>query len=407
MKKILSLFAVLSLATACIYPYQPDLEEAPQGVLVVDGNLMIGEPSTVQIGLMSSLWPGKTDPGTPSDGYWYSIGRSGDAIRVWAEDDAGGVYEGQLVANDWYSPMVPYILPLENAPSDRKYRVCVQMGGEQYSSDWIKPLAPPTFKRISFKASNTLSNQDVTVQVSLEGGPDATGYILLSYDETWRFHTDYYPNYEYDYATNSVSLRTHPWDRYWCWKTVDPHTQIPLDYTQMAGSGVKDYPLLKFSRYDNRNHSRYSIRVKARTIDRETYKFLSHLEESTESGDNLFTPNPGEVPGNLRCETDPDRMVMGYVTVAVTTSMRAYNGSQFLLSRQPSPYDLAYPDQWPRVSGAPYWRDFYDMGYMPLIENNLPPSDGVQMGPYGWGWASCYDCVAAGGTLTAPDFWEE
>ena len=59
------------------------------------------------------------------------------------------------------------------------------------------------------------------------------------------------------------------------------------------------------------------------------------------------------------------------------------------------------------MAGENSWRDFYSWGYMPLIENNLPPSDGVQMGPYGWGWASCYDCVAAGGTLTAPDFWEE
>ena len=42
MKKILPLLAVLFLATACIYPYQPDLEEAPEGVLVVDGNLVLG-----------------------------------------------------------------------------------------------------------------------------------------------------------------------------------------------------------------------------------------------------------------------------------------------------------------------------------------------------------------------------
>ena len=79
MKKILPLLAVLSLATACIYPYQPDLEEAPEGVLVVDGNLVLGEMSTVYVGSMSSLWPGPDDarPKIP-------------VKRVWAEDDAGG-----------------------------------------------------------------------------------------------------------------------------------------------------------------------------------------------------------------------------------------------------------------------------------------------------------------------------
>lgn len=409
MKKSLSIIAVLALATACIYPYQPDMDAAPEGVLVVDGSLMIGEMSTVRIGFMNSLWPDKNNdqyyPGGGGGGYMYAIGDM-SPVRVWAEDETGAVYEGVPSMTEWsYSPLTPFKIPTENAPSDRNYRVCVSVNGQQYSSDWIKPLAPPIIKSISFKAPN--NSQDVTVQVSLDSGADATGYMLLSFDEAWRFHTDYYPNYQYDPASNSVSLRVFSWDRYWCWKTVDPGTQIPIDYTEMAGSGVKDYPLHRFSRYDNRNHQRYSILVKARTIDKATYKFLSHLEELSQSGDNLFSPNPGEIPGNLRCETDPERMVMGYVTIAITSSKRAYNGSQFLLTRLPSPYALSYPLQWPRIPGEPAWREFYDMGYMPLVENTLPPVEGQEMGPYGWGWDSCYDCIAAGGTQTRPDFWED
>ena len=145
MKKILPLLAVLSLATACIYPYQPDLEEAPEGVLVVDGNLVLGEMSTVYVGSMSSLWPGPDDarPKIP-------------VKRVWAEDDAGGVYEGTISSDgqtDAHIPMTKYVLHTENAPVGHNYRVCVNTDDALYTSDWIKPLTPPVIKKINFRAN--------------------------------------------------------------------------------------------------------------------------------------------------------------------------------------------------------------------------------------------------------------
>ena len=416
MKKILSLLAVLSLATACIYPYQPDLEDAPEGVLVVDGNLVIGEKSTVSIGFMSSLWPKNNEQGSGGNIVYYTRASSDGRIHVWAEDDAGGTYDGvpytggpmgfESSYSYYYSYVnLPYTIDLENAPTDRSYRVCVSAGNYDYTSDWIKPLAPPVIKKITFKASKPSDKADVTVCVTLDSGPDATGYVLLSFEETWRFHADYYPNYEYDRRTNTVSDRITPWTRYWCWKHVDNNRVFPVDYTGMTSSTLKDYPFHSFSRYDNRNHQRYSILLKARTVDKQTYQYLSHLEESSESGDNLFSPNPGEIAGNLRCENDPDQMVLGYVTVAQSASMRVYNNSQYLISQYLSPYSLAYPPQWPKFDGGPWFGEFYDMGYMPLIENTLPESD-ADFGPYGWGAPYCYDCIAAGGFQTQPDFWE-
>ena len=396
MKKILPLLAVLSLATACIYPYQPDLEEAPEGVLVVDGNLVLGEMSTVYVGSMSSLWPGPDDarPKIP-------------VKRVWAEDDAGGVYEGTISSDgqtDAHIPMTKYVLHTENAPVGHNYRVCVNTDDALYTSDWIKPLTPPVIKKINFRANLN----DVMVNVTLDGGPDATGYLLLSFDETWRFHTEYYLNYDYDSRANTVTeYRDNAWDRYWCFRSLDKGLPIPVNYTGMSTSGVKDFPLHSFSRYDDRNHRRYSIRVKARTIDKRTYDFLQHLEESTGAGDNLFTPNPGEIPGNLRCETEPDRMVLGYVTVSTATTQRAYIGSQYLLTRERNPYALRYPLRNGNLIGENSWRDYYNKGYMPLIPNTLPNSDPSEEGPYGWGEARCYDCFAAGGTQDVPDFWEE
>ena len=405
MKKILSILSVMALATACIYPYQPDLGNAPEGVLVVDGSLVIGEKSTVWIGYMQSLWPKNNNSDDNITGSSYSS----NTAHVWAEDDGGGKYEGTLDYSGAMNPYAyysyvnaPYSIPLENAPADRNYRLCVQTDGLLFSSDWMKPLAPPVLKDITFKATEPEEGAIVTVGVSLDGGEESTGYVLLSFDETWRFHADYYPYYDYDPITNEVIDRVAAWDRFWCWKSSDNGQQTPVDFTGMTSASLKEYPLHTFSRYDNRNHQRYSIRVTARTIDKTTYHYLSHLEESTESGDNLFTPNPGEIAGNLRCETEPDRLVLGYVTVTRAVSLRTYLNSKYLLTARSSSsliYPLANPG-----AGLPGWREYYQWGYLPLAAN---PSPDEKSGPYGWGEARCYDCIAAYGTQERPDFWED
>ena len=429
MKKIVSLLAVLSLATACIYPYQPDFENEDDldNILVVDGNILIGEVSTVRISFLTNMWPKKVDPETNPGGggfyytratshekspVYYIVPEYAENITVWAEDDGGGKYEATLDTESLfatyasvgsYVPGLPYTISTEDAPGDRSYRLCVQVKELLYTSDWIKPLTPPILKKVTFKSSKT----DVTVCATLDGGSDATGYVLITFDETWRFHAERYPYFDYNPDANTVTERLYPeWDRYWCWMNSDKGTQLPVDFTGMTSSSLKEYPIHHFSRYDNRNHKRYSIRVKARTIDKKTYEYLSHLEENSDGGGSLFTPNPGEVAGNLRCETEPERMVLGYVTVGRSTSMRVFMDGRYLLSRTLSPYELAYPLQWGQGEADPGWPEYYRMGYMPVEENNLPDPD-PNFGPYGWASAECYDCIAAGGTQVKPDFWEE
>ena len=89
----------------------------------------------------------------------------------------------------------------------------------------------------------------------------------------------------------------------------------------MAEAGVSGYPLLSFPRTDNRNHRRYCVNVKARTLSPKTYRFLKNLQDISSGGDNLFTPEPGEIAGNLHCESDPDRMVLGYVLYIIVKSI--------------------------------------------------------------------------------------
>lgn len=388
MRKILLLLAAFLCTTACIYPYSPELEEAPEGVLSVDGNICIGSTSTVRLGTLLSLWKAEWKPADFS------------GARVWVEDDAGGEYPGTSApygyGYGWNQPA--YTIDTRNAPADRRYRLCVEALGDRFVSDWNDVLPPPRIRDISFSADE----ENVFVSVSVDGGEDGTGYVLLSYEETWEFHADYPLDYQvtYDSMTDMVAISPlilSDYSRYWCWQSVSTGRVYPVDYTGRTESGLSGYPLASFSRRDNRNHRRYCINVTARSISKDSYRFLRNLEENTDGGDNLFTPNPGEIAGNLRCESNPERTVLGYALFSFATSKRAFLDSRYLKPSPPAALD--YPL-------ANFYTGLWKIGYLPLVENK-PGYDPKVEGPYGWGPRRCYDCTAAGGTKTKPDDWDE
>lgn len=402
MKKHLSILAFCFCVTACIYPYTPELDEAPEGILAVDANISLGDVSTVRLGTLYSLYPEQD----------FRYPDFSDA-EVWLEDDAGGSYRGSIfqpssaasgylasssydyMYGGYYDPSNPVVyIDTRNVPGDRKYKLYIKALGATYTSDWSDFGEPPVITDIQFLADDEF----VTVAVSLDGGPDATGYALLSFDETWRFHVDYIPMFTVTPMGNSFRIQeTGPDDsKYWCWKSQNNMRTYPVDYTSMTSDGVTNWPLQRFPRYDNRNHQRYTVNVKANTISKSTYRFLKNLEDLSSGGDNLFTPTPGEIASNLHCESDPDRMVLGYVLFSKSVSRRAWMGREFYKGR-PGYSTLAWPL-------PDMYKMYYEAGFT-VLEHTDSPREGE--GEYGWGPPSCYDCTAAGGTLTRPEFWED
>ena len=403
MRKILTLLAVSLCATACIYPYTPELEEAPEGVLTVDGNISIGDVSTVRLGSLRSLWKSSKTAALPDL----------QGAKVWVEDDAGTRYPGILDQSgsvphsdlvfpqpiDLYNPSPTFTIHTEDAPADRQYRLCIEALGATYASDWGEIAPAPVIREIEFVCGE--NDELVTVAVSVDGGEAETGYLQLSYDETWEFHAEYYPTFTVNTSSWSIQPGTPAgYENYWCWRSADNHAIYPVDYSGMAEKGVTAWPLTRFMRTDNRNHRRYCIRVKAKTLNEASYRFLKNLEQNTDGGDNLFTPTPGEIAGNLRCESDPERMVLGYVTIGRTVSKRAFLDSRYHRDHAPSLSGIVYP------TDANYPTVYYQ-GYLPLFLNENWDRDPAQEGEYGWGSKRCYDCVAAGGTRKKPDFWDQ
>jgi len=374
----------LSLASAllaglftfsCTYPYDPEISTETERVLVVDGEILVGGESTLRLTYMTSL----------SD-------LSGNALhpqaRGWIEDSEGNRYEPV------YQGLTSTIsIPTQEAVAGRKYRAIIEADGERYVSDWVKAHKAPTIKKIHFAAGEDY----VSVYADVDAGKSQTGYMGFSYEETWHFHSDYIPDYLVNPTNWTYSQLMTTWPYYWCYRTVVAPSRVLLDYSAMTGSGTKNFQVTSFLRSDSRNHDRYSILIRAYSLSRDAYLYNKQMQELSDLGGDLFSPEPGMMQGNLVCETTPERKVFGLVLAAEVTEKRAFLDSRYLREPRQDDSFMISPE-----TDEDKYNYYYIMNYRPIKYITL---EGQMV--MGWGPHRCTNCLEAGGTQERPDFWDE
>ena len=369
MNKRVFLLTALALSS-CVYPFSVDTEDQLQeNALVIDANILLGNTSTVTLSYLQPLKVGQraSSYGTPQG-------------IVLLEDDKGNTYPAE---NDFGV----YRIPSFPVNDHVRYRLTVLVEDKTYRSEWIEPTDPPEITGISFAASET----QVIVQLSIRDHGEGSGYASATFEEIWKFHADFMRQYEYDSQTNSVFMLMMPDEsHYWCWNKIVNGYLYNIDYTSLNGE-VDSFPVYKFLRTSNRNHEEYNIRVKVWNLTPEQYRYRKMLEDNASIGGNLFSPEPGEVRGNVFCETDTSVKVYGYVNVSRVNVKDAVLDSRY--NRWVAPKTLVEVD-------PSEYLDYSERGYAP-VELMISSEGGDTVG---WGLGRCYDCTLAGGTLEKPSF---
>ena len=371
MKKILSTLLMLGAVTSCIYPYNPDIEDKEvDDILVVDGEIILGGISTFTLSRIS-----------PINGAALELPRG----QAWIEDDAGSIYSSGS------DPSSELTIDTGIAEIGHQYRAHLQVGGEEYVSEWLTPKPAPEILGIAFDATDRMVN----VKVSLDGGADGTGYIGVTFEETWEFHSEQEALYIIEPKSWTYPPMMNEYPYYWCWRTAKPKDFVLIDYTSLDNPVIEDRQVYSFSRYDNRNHKKYSILVQARSLAPEAYAYKNYIQDLSQVGGDLFTPEPGMLKGNFHCESDPGKQVLGLVYAATLSSRRAWLGTTYQMTR---PVDDSYliiltKEQMP---------SYYFMGYRPVKDIIRGEESGI-----GWGPERCINCIVAGGTQEKPDFWDD
>ena len=374
MKKFVITALAALLVSACVYPYKPELEEKDlEKQLVVDGKILVGGTSTITVNYLQPL--SASSAGIP-------------LAEAWVEDDKGNKYYPD---ND-HAKGSYFVIQMPWAPSDAQYRTVIKCDAETYVSAWLTPDPAPEITDIRFTADEGY----VHVLADLDTHMERPGNYGFMYEETWEFHSDFYPELFINPETWEYYQPMGGYPFFWCYKSVASQGLVLLGTESLQADGgiIRGVPVKSFARTDTRNHRKYSILVKEFALSREAYDFNRQLEEMAEIGGDLFTPDPGALPSNVVCESNANKKAMGMVLVGNVSSKRVFFTSPYLIRRNATADFVDVPQ-----NEMSYY--YYELNYRPVQK-----VAGEQGTFNGWAPHRCINCVEAGGTLEKPYFWE-
>lgn len=395
MKKIALYLAGLLLTASCIYPFEPETPPVDR-CLVFEGNLVIGESSTMAVRLLQPLSANEV----VATDTWNISGEA----RVECTD--GTVING--VPRLRGSNEVAFIFNLTNASAKEAYRVWFTDDETKkvYRSNWMKVEKAPLIERIDFVPDD----RNVKVRLTLTGPTDDTRYFCWTYTEDWEIHSDFLPLYLYRYGVDPYNIRglayeeiQGEYDKYYCWNRASSKEVFVADTRDLNSRTLPARQIAEFGRTTPRCQELYCISVTAYGISADRYAYIHHMNEVSNIQGDLFSPNPSAMRGNLRCEQDSTELVLGYVGVCQTTMTRAFfEGTRYYTGRVD--YSVRFfpnlSEPLEAESNEKGYDYFYSRGDRPLYLVADENGDEKMQ----WAPRRCVDCTMTG-TKNKPSYW--
>mgnify|MGYP003583318440 CR=1 FL=1 len=373
MKYKLYIILLLSfLLGACRDKFLPAINDRDtDAVLIVEGNITPGSTSNITLSFSKSVNEALGDPYIKN-------------ASVQIEND-----NGLLIAT--LLPNGLGLYSLNYTPIHEKYFLRIKTAqNEEFLSESIVPLVTPLIDSISWRQYPV----GVRVFVSTKDPNSNVQFYKWSFEETWEYKSSYFTNIEYDVATNRVKPRDLINNEvYTCWRSTLSNTINIGSSVRHSDNTIHENELVFIPNGDVKLSVRYSILVKQIALSKEAYSFYELLKKNTEDIGSLFSGQPSEVHSNIKCITNPNKKVVGFVLGGNINTKRIFISKPEL-------------DRWSysqmcgtfEVPNMPDSLKFYfgEHGYMPY--EDLGNSFNAALG-------TCVDCRLMGGTNIKPAFW--
>ena len=358
---------------ACREPYKPDLISSPNAYLVIEGVLNAGNgPTTIRLSRTFKL---------------------DDTAKMKGERNAKVLVEGkdnttrQLIMDGdgiYTSPGLNLVLKNE-------YRLrIITANGKEYLSDYVLAKYTPPIDSLGFKQDD----KGVEIHVSTHDDSGGTRYYHWDYDETWEIRTYYFSSYKY---LNGQVVVRFPGDYVnTCWKYGSSSNILLGSSAHLQSDNIFRAPVAFFSNGDEKLNVRYSILLRQYALDKQGYEFYEMMKKNTESLGTIFDAQPLELKGNIRCTSDPNELVIGYVSAAVAVQKRFFISERELFrwnfyENCPSILVKNNPDSIKAAHNSGL--DFYSAIPGPFITHYMAAVP------------TCVDCTQRGGSLIRPSYW--
>ncbi|WP_426669584.1 DUF4249 domain-containing protein [Mucilaginibacter sp. McL0603] len=319
MSKYLCAISFSAMAiTACKKPYAPSIAASNSNYLVVEGVINSGQDSTI-INLSRTVNIADTMKANPELG-----------AQVLVESDQNITYSIPEIGKGKYAS------PALNLDNTHKYHLYIKTSdGKEYASDpeAVKPTPP-----IDSVGFITQSN-GIQLYVNTHDDNNATRYYRWEYTETWNFHAKYGTNYITD--GTKLKVRTAEQQIFTCYGNQVSSTTLLGSSAKLAKDVIYQSPLTQVASTSEKLETKYSILVKQYALTSEAYNFWQNLKKNTEQLGTIFSTQPSEIPGNIRCITKPSEPVVGYISVTNVQQKRIFITN----SQLPANWIAVYPYQ--------------------------------------------------------------
>lgn len=363
--------------SACREIYEPEVNQLDQRILVVEGYLD-------SEGLRSELRLSKTTDLNTETTVVPELGASIQLISA-----VGSTYplveEGEGV----------YVFQA-NIPEELTYQLSIRLAnGEEVLSDPIQPILTPPI----LEAGYVKDESGIEVFVNTQGNENADDF-LWTYEETWIFLPKIRVTFIYK-ADEGVVNRSDEERIDLCYQTERNAGVLLETSSRFEDQVVFRQTIKEFEIGDPRMQRRYSILVSQKAIPQGAVEFWETLRKNSEDIGTVFSPLPSLIGGNLHFVNEPNRPVVGQVSIGVVQQSRIFIDREEIL-----PWDISIAEFDDCFIGTDTIRSF--MYEQVFSSGAVLPARSVPgpMGPIGFYTASkrCADCTLYA-NRERPDFW--
>lgn len=369
---------LLFCAVSCEEEFRPELEKY-EDLLVVDGLLTNGSKA-IEIKLSASS-PVYDKKYIPMPGAKLHLTDQNQAITLFSEtvpgiyhpDDTsfrgqvGHTYQLHISLANGKSYISDECMLRSSIPIDSVYGIADEAGSDEEDHD---------YPGLQFYVENHAQTSD-------------TMYYLWRLAQTYKYRSSF--NIDYTWQGELIPY-PNPDSLHTCWITTNVGQIIFASTKYLDPTAINRFPLHYVSSDTKLLSIRYSLLVKQLNISENAFDYFRTIEQQNLDQGDLWSKQPVQIRGNIRCVNNAEEPVLGYFIVGGLTEKRIFVNrpelSFYYTECTPDP-DL----RWLRFEPASSWPIYLDdIMYTGLI---VAQSD------------ACFDCRLDGGSITPPDFWVE
>ena len=368
----------------CKEVYEPPVQTKNVKLLVVEGFINGGQgPTTILLSRTGEL----QDQGV----------RPELLAHVSVEGDDGSAYILVDSLNGKYG--YPQLALNNNV----KYRLHITTAdGKEYASDYTPVRHTPPIDSVTWQ----MEDNGVRLYVNTHDPQNVTKYYQWKYDETWEIHSTYYSSLKYVRdASNRITALvyripgSHSVDTtiHKCWSSLTS-TSIILGSSEKLSNDVIYLPVQFIEPGSEKLSVLYSMNLKQYAMSQDAYLFMQKMKKNTEQVGTLFDAQPSQITGNIKCLSDANEPVVGFVEVTEEQTKRV-----FIYNNQVPGWGFSMPCIEYVINNTVDDMNKYGSDYYPTIPKTLTPFGAIQ-DFYAANMESCVDCTTRG-VNRKPAFW--